>query len=187
MNKIITFAIALLLLCSISFGKTIVVPVSQVALIAPGIHNEDPLNGPRLCLKFAIPEEIRGIEIGYAEIDIRETLPVLSEDSLAVIEAYGLSTSWNEGIGWNDFSIPGGAIDSNYYATYTHRCGADSLISLDVTQMAQNWNTNIEANFGLIIIPRTSDWNALREFTPQLDRLRNLITLRILVPGREEE
>jgi hypothetical protein len=187
MNRIIAITIALILLGSVSFGRTIDVPVSQVALIAPGIHNEDPLAGPRLCLKFVIPEEIRGIEIGYAELKIEDTLPVVYDDSLAIIEAFGLSSAWSEGVGWNDFPTAGGDIDSNYYATYTHHCGIDTLVSLDITQMAQNWNTNSEANFGLIIIPRTSDWNAFREFTPQLDRLRNLITLRILIPGREEE
>jgi hypothetical protein len=187
MNKIIAITIALILLGSISFGKTIVVPVSQVSLIAPGIHSEDPSLGPRLCLKFAIPEEIRGIEIGYAELEIRETLPVVSSDSLAIIEAYGLSSSWNEDVRWNDFPTAGGDIDSNFYATYTHHCGVDTLVSLDITQMAQNWNDHPDANFGLIIIPRTSDWNAFREFTPNNERLQGLISLRILVPGRERE
>jgi hypothetical protein len=187
MKKIITVTIAMILFGSISFAKTIVVPVSQVALIAPGIHNEDPSLGSRLCLKFIVPEELRGVEIGYAEIRIKDTLPVVSEDSLAIIESYGLLSSWYEGIGWNDFSIPGGTIDSNYYATYTHRCGTDSLVSLDVTQLSQNWNDHQESNFGLIIIPRTSDWNAFREYAPNIDRLRGLISLRILVPGRDEE
>jgi hypothetical protein len=187
MNKIITVTIAMIMVGSISFAKTIVVPVSQVSLIAPGIRSQNPSIGPRLCLKFNVPEEIRGVEIGFAEVRIKDTLPAISADSLAVIEVYGLSTSWNEGIGWNDFSIPGGTLDSNYYATYTQRCGSDSLISLDITQMAQNWNDHRESNFGLIIIPRTSDWNAFREFAPNLNRLRELITLRILVPGRQEE
>jgi hypothetical protein len=187
MKRIITLSILMIWVGSVSFAKTIEVPVSQIALITPGIRNQDPAMGPRLCVKFEIPENIRGVEIGYADLVIHQTLPVISNDSLALFEAFALQSNWNEAIRWNDFPIAGGDVDSNFYAAYTHRCGADSIISLDITSMAQNWNDHRESNFGLLIIPRTTDWNAFREFTPQLNRLRGLISLRILVPGRQEE
>jgi hypothetical protein len=52
--------------------------------------------------------------------------------------------------------------------------------------MAQNWNDNPEANHGLIIIPRKTDWNAFRQFRPLPEQIRGMITLNILVPGRRQ-
>lgn len=186
MNRVINCIIALILLTSISLGKTIEIPVSQIAAISPGVHNQDLSFGPRLCLKFNMPEELRGIELGFAELIIHQFLPIQSNDSLAVFEVFAMSSSWNEGYRWNDFLVFGGAIDSNQYATYTQRCGADSAVSMDITQMAQNWNDYRDINFGVLLIPRTTNWQALREYNPDIGRLRGSIILKITIPGNIE-
>ena len=164
--KKITFAIGLLglviFVANLS-AKTIEVGVSQVAVISPGERELDPLLGPRICLKFDLPEEVSGIEIGFADLVLGVAIPPRTEDSLALFEAFALTSSWNENVAWGDFATPGGSLDSSLYATYTHRCGRDSLISLDVTFMAQAWNETPGSNFGLILIPRKTDWGAFRE------------------------
>jgi hypothetical protein len=137
-------------------------------------------------LKFDLPEEVRGVEIGFAQAVMHFTLPVDSEDSLALFEAFALTSNWSEGAGWNDFPIRGGAVDSNFYATYTHWCGRDSIASFDITQLAQQWNQMPESNHGILIIPRKTDFSSFRQFQFLAGQLRNLVTLRMIVPGRDE-
>jgi len=65
--------------------------------------------------------------------------------------------------------------------------GADSSIALDVTEMAQRWNLHPEENFGLILIPRRTDWRAIREARFMPEQIRSRAVLRIIVPGRAAE
>ena len=182
---IVALAVLLTLGVSVIQARTIEVPVSQIAIISPGSHEQDLSLGSRVCLKFELPEEVRGVEIGFAEVVMHFSLPVVTEDSLALFEAFALTSGWNEGIGWGGFPTPGGDVDSNFYATYTHWCGKDSIASFDITLMAQRWNDSPESNFGLLVIPRKTDFLSFRQFDFLPGQLRNLITLRILVPGRD--
>jgi hypothetical protein len=188
MNKTvyITVILAMLLLSSVAIAKTIEVPLSQIAVISPEVGEHDLSLGPRVCLKFALPEEVRGVEIGFAQVVMHFTLPVDSEDSLALFEAFALASNWSDGTRWNDFSVHGGDIDSNYYATYTHWCGRDSLASFDITHLAQKWNETPESNHGILIIARKTDFSSFRQFQFLPGQLRSLITLKIIVPGRQE-
>ncbi len=178
--------IAILLVSSMGQAKTIEVPVSQISVISPGPHEQDLSLGPRVCLRFELPQEVDSTEIGFAELVAYLMLPVVTEDSLVIFEAYSLSSDWNEGVRWNDFASPGGDIDSNFYATYTHKCGRDSIASFDITPIAQKWHELPESNHGILIIPRMTDFLSFRQFQLLPGQLRNLITLKILVPGRDD-
>jgi hypothetical protein len=188
MNRtiLISVILALTFVSSMSIAKTIEVPVSQIAIISPGPHVEDLSSGPRVCLKFNLPEELRGVEIGFAEVVIHFNLPVASEDSLALFECFALTSIWSEGIRWNDFPTPGGVVDSNFYATYTHWCGRDSVASFDITPLAQRWNETPESNNGILVIPSKTDFSSFRQFQFLPEQLRSLVTLKILVPGRQK-
>lgn len=179
----IVMPIVLLLPVSLA-ARSIEVPVAVVNIIVPP-SGEDLSLGPRLCLKFNMPEGIAGVELGHAGLQMRLRLAADSPDSIVLFEAMGLLSSWNPGGGWNDFPVPGGDIDSSHYTVGSFKCETDSVVSLDITPLAQEWNDG-GANFGLIIIPRRSDSNALRLFRYSSDELRNLIALKVLVPGREE-
>jgi hypothetical protein len=188
--KKLTFAVALLTLVNIGTGlqaKTIDIQVSQIAVITPPQDNEDTGLGPRLCLRFDLPEAVRGIEIGFAEVALNWNPPALTEDSLVIFEAFALITDWNEGARWSDFPVPGGDADSSLYATITTWCGRDTALSLDVTEMARKWNVHREANFGLILIPRNTDWRANSDIRFVPEHLRSRVILKVLGPGRAEQ
>jgi len=169
------------------FARVFEVPVSQVEVIVPDAENRNPELGPRVCLQFDLPNEVRGIEIGYARLEIRLRLQPDSRDSLVNFEAFGLMSDWNENQRWDDFSTPGGDIDSNYFSSGTIKCAIDDVISLDLTNLAQEWNSSDDANHGLILIPRNSDSNAFTRFEYSREQLRGLAILKILVPGQDAE
>jgi len=170
-----------------SYAKTIEVRALQVAVIVPPQADDNPSHGPRVCIKFDLPQEVAGVEIGFGELALSIALPAGTDDSLAIFETFALSTSWNEGVGWIDFPTPGGDLDSNSYSTNTVWCGRDTSMTLDVTEMAQNWNLHPEENFGLILIPRRTDWQAVREARFMPEQIRSRAVLRIIVPGRAAE
>jgi hypothetical protein len=184
-KKVFTIALLSLVISGTSLqAKTVEVPVSQLAVIGPPQGDRDPALGPRLCLKFDLPQELRTTEIGYAEIALDFGLPSLTGDSLAVFECFALGSAWSEGDAWGDFPAPGGDLDSSLYSSATTRCGQGEGISVDITEMARTWNARPETNFGAILLPRGTDWNALREIRLVPDQIRNRITLRLVVPGR---
>ncbi|OGC91307.1 MAG: hypothetical protein A2W25_07040 [candidate division Zixibacteria bacterium RBG_16_53_22] len=170
-----------------SYAKTIEVGASQVAVIVPQPADDDPSHGPRVCIKFDLPQGVAGVEIGFGDLALSIALPAGADDSLAIFEAFALSSSWNAGVGWIDFPVPGGDLDSSLYSTNTVWCGRDSLLSLDVTEMAQRWNLHPEENFGVILIPRRTDWRAIREARFMPEQIRSRAALRIVVPGRAAE
>lgn len=188
MNRVflITASVAILFATGMATARTIEVPISQIAVISPGPHEQDLALGPRVCLKFDLPQEIDSTEIGFAELVAHFALPIITEDSLVIFEAFSLSSDWNESVRWGDFSIPGGDVDSNFYAAYTHFCGRDSIASFDITPMVQHWHDLTGSNHGILVIPRMTNFLSFRQFQFQPGQLRNLITLRILIPGRDE-
>jgi len=179
--------IAALATASSSFARVIETPVSQIEIISPDNENRDPELGPRICLRFEMPNEVRGIEIGNARLEIRLRLQLESRDSLVNFEAFGLASDWRENQQWDDFGTPGGDLDSNYYSCATIKCGLDDMVSLEVTGLVQTWNMSDEANYGLILVPKTTDSNAFSRLDYTREQLRNLAVLKILIPGQDAE
>ena len=188
MNKRILIVAAFMALSikSICLAGVIEISPSQVAIITPAVGDTDLTLGPRVCLKFNLPEEISGVEIGYAELAIRLDLPAMTDDSLAIFEAFGLSSGWSDNVGWSDFSTPGGDIDSAFYSSFTYRCGSDTGVSLEIANLVKAWNDSTQANYGLIIIPRTTDFNGYREFKYLAQQLQSATILKISIPGEDE-
>jgi hypothetical protein len=117
MNRIARFcAIFIVLLSAGPLAKTVEVSVSQVAVITPGESEPDLTLGPRVCLKFSLPDAVQGKEIGYADLAMTIGQISMPDDSILIFEAFLLTSKWSEDVDWDDFSNPGGERDSNYYA-----------------------------------------------------------------------
>ena len=187
MNRIAIFVLISILMLSASLlARTIDVAVSQVAVITPGDEEPDQTLGPRVCLKFNLPDAVDGKEIGYADLAMTIGQISMPEDSILIFEAFLLTSNWNENVEWDGFSTPGGDIDSNYYAVCSFKPGIDNEMSLDITEMVGRWNMENSDNYGLIFIPRNTEFNSFRMFRFNADQLRNMVSLKITIPGREE-
>lgn len=187
MNRIAIFVLISIMMLSASLlARTIEVSISQVAVITPGDEEPDQTLGPRVCLKFSLPNAVDGKEIGYADLVMTIGQIRMPEDSILIFEAFLLTSNWDENVDWDGFSTPGGDIDSNYYAVCSFKPGIDNEMSLDITGMAGRWNLEDSENYGLILIPRDIVFNSFRMFRFNADRLRNMVSLKITIPGREE-
>lgn len=188
MNRILIFASAAILLVGPGlFAKTIEVPVSQVAVISPDEDEEDMALGPRVCLRFAFPDDIQGQEIGHAELVMTlGQIDNIPDDSILVFEAYLLTSNWSENVGWDDFSTPGGDIDSSNYASCSIGPRNSGHLRLDVSEMVNLWNSQGRDNYGLILIPRNTAFDGFRAFAFSREQLRSMVSMKIIVPGRDE-
>jgi hypothetical protein len=188
MNRILTFtAVIILLVVGSLFAKTVEVSVSRVAVISPGENEEDLTLGPRVCLSFTLPQSVQGQEIGRAElVMMMGQINDVPEDSILVFEAYLLTSNWSENIGWDGFSTPGGDIDSSYYVAGSVKLSNDGEMSLDISEMTRSWNSARRDNYGLILIPRNTEFNSFRAFPYSAGQLRNRVSMKIIVPGRDE-
>ena len=176
--------IGVLALTSALFAKTVEITLSEVAVIAPGENEPDQTLGPRICLKFSLPEGLSGKEIGYAGLEINLDPRYMPADSIIIFETFLLASDWNENSRWNDFANPGGDVDSAYYTGHSFKFGSGNVTEINITEMAKRWNSDIGHNYGLILIPRDTEFNSFRAFRYSPELLRGMITLKIIVPGR---
>ena len=188
MNRTAIFVLIGVLTLSVNLlARTIEVQVSQVAVITPGENEQDLTLGPRVCLSFVLPQSVQEREIGHAELVMTlGQINDIPDDSILVFEAYLLTSSWSENVGWDGFSTPGGDLDSSYYAAGSIKPRNSGELGLDISEMAKLWKSETSHNYGLILIPRNTEFNSFRAFPYSAGQLRSMVTLEIIVPGREE-
>jgi hypothetical protein len=160
MNRILTFtSVIILLVVGSLFAETIEAPVSQVAVISPGENEEDLTLGPRVCLSFTLPQSLQGREIGRAELVLSlGQMNDITEDSILVFGSY----------------VAGSIKPRN-----------TGELCLDISEMVRLWNSQRRDNYGLILIPRDTEFNGFRAFRYSAAQLRSMVSLKIIVPGRD--
>lgn len=187
MNRIAIFCVIFIVLLSAGLlAKTVEVSVSQVAVITPGDDEPDQTLGPRVCLKFSLPDAVQGKEIGYADLVVTIGQISMPGDLILIFEAFLLTSNWSEDVDWDDFSNPGGDLDSNYYAVCSIKSGISNELSVNISEIAKYWNSPTGYNYGLILIPRNTEFNSFRSFPYNAEQLRTMVSLKITIPGREE-
>lgn len=142
------------------FAEEITVNLDQVALILP--DQEDYLEySSRIAIHFTLPDEINSKEIIYAELYIPLNFGEFETvgDSLLEIEAFDITTDWNEkNTDWDSpWSDPGGDIDTLSSYTYSIMIGQSEDVYMDITRFVRSLVEDEQENFGLMLIPYKYD------------------------------
>lgn len=135
-----------------ALAEPVIVNISQLALILPEQGNPDTTLGARLLLKFDLPEQFQGQEIGSAWIEFDANLPVEGPDSTLVMAIHPISRSWNEEeVSWlNPWNTPGGDFIDTLGQTYFSQVGLFQHNRIDVTDYYRLCATDSLMDYGLI-------------------------------------
>jgi hypothetical protein len=144
----------------------------------------EPLDGgksARILVEFVLPEHLVGAEVDYAEMIV--PLGIEARDNTCVgITATRLATEWNsDTVSWTDpWDSPGGDLGGRHArvsvvkARGVGEAGRD--VTIDLTDIVQNWANDPSGNHGLAISPIGS---AARISASRPEVLRSDIKLRV--------
>ena len=140
---------------TIEFSKAqpVALNVSQLALISPGDRNPDSSVGPRVLLKFDLPEEFRGRELRSAWVEFEMQFPLERDDSTLVLRICPLTRNWEEGeVNWSSpWETPGGDFADSLGQTYFTQAGLSRQNRIDVTEIYNLYAGGIIGDHGLIL------------------------------------
>jgi hypothetical protein len=181
--KILSVIIGLLALSNSCYSRTISINASQVNIIRPSANEVNTVFGPRILIKFDLPNELYQKEIGYSEITCPLSLTSLNVDSMINFRVYPITNSWTENSGWSaPWHNAGGDYDTTFSFESPFSCIADNQLNLDISYFVQLWASDSTTNHGLIIIPQMQNLNSFRAFPNVASRIRSSILLKIIVP-----
>jgi hypothetical protein len=182
-TKILLVLIGMLALSSICIAKTISVNASQVSIIRPSANEVSAALGPRILIRFDLPNELYQKEVGYSEITCPISLSSLNVDSMINFKVYPLTNSWTENAGWSaPWHNAGGDYDTTFCFESPFLCIADNQLNLDISYLVQSWASDSTSNHGIIIIPQMQNLNSFRAFPNIANQIRSSIRLKIIVP-----
>jgi hypothetical protein len=181
--KILLVLIGILALSSICIAETISVNVSQVSIIRPAANEVNTVLGPRILIKFDLPNELYQKEVGYSEITCPLSLTSLNVDSMINFKVYALINSWTENADWSSpWHNAGGDYDTTFSFESPFSCSNDNQLNLDISYLVQSWASDSTSNHGIIIIPQMQNLNSFRAFPNIVSQIRSSILLKIIVP-----
>lgn len=157
------------------------VTASQLALIVPDSSNTDSGVGPRILMKFDLPDVFDTTRVRYAWIQFKMALPVERQDSTLAFRIYPLTTDWTqESVGWRvPWDSEGGDYIDSLGQLYFFTSGSESMNMIDVTDICRLYSSAELANSGFIIVPEHVDRTAYRILSQLSQTFRS--TLRLVV------
>jgi len=143
--------IAALFIVCFSFSvqsAQVTIPVTNGATI-----DSTSSDAGRLLFKFALPQELDGACIDYAEL-LFEVKPEPSSTRRIVIGGFALNKDWDaRSISWTEpWTSDGGDYIDTLMATCLNSKEEKRLTSLDITEIVRLWVEEKVSNFGLILM-----------------------------------
>lgn len=181
--KILLALVGIITLSTVCYARTVSVGATQVSIIRPAANEINAVLGPRILIKFNLPDELYQKEIGYSEITCPISLSSLNVDSMINFKVYALTNSWNENANWNsNWHNAGGDYDTTISFESPFSCTADNQLSLDISYLVQSWASDSTTNHGIIIIPQMQNLNSFRAFPNIANQIRSSVVLKVIVP-----
>ena len=154
---------------------------SQLGLILPDSLDPDESIGPRLLMKFDLPDgfDSSGVDIAWIQFDI--SVPIERADTTLLLRFYPLTTEWTPGaVNWDTpWNESGGDFIDSLGQLYFLRAGTDGTNRIDVTDIYRLYADSELLNFGLIFTVEHVDRRAYRLLRRLRPRFVNSLRLMI--------
>ncbi len=168
------YSLLALLLCGLLLSvsslraATLEIPIAEVTELSP----PDSLQAGRFLIKFALPKELDGATIDFAQLEIN--LGIDQQEKRPVsLECCALVTDWDAAtVSWSEpWTNPGGDLSDSNKTVFTLRSGGEIFCRANITHLLQAWADG-EANYGLIL-------KAVQDQNLSL----NMVDMSVLPPG----